>query len=62
MASEPNEDTVNATSMRSSVYLPEWMERALTEIARRSYSSRSAVIRRLLAESLAREHTAGASQ
>ncbi len=61
MASEPNEDTVSATSLRSSVYLPDWMERELTEIARRTFSSRSAVIRRLLAEGLNREREALAS-
>ena len=50
-----NEDEADATSLRSSILLPGWMTDRLDTIARRTLSSRSQVIRRLLAEALERE-------
>lgn len=58
MPEQPNDDTESQTLTRSSVQLPPWMTRRLDEIAERTYSSRSQVIRRLLAEALERD-TAG---
>ncbi len=53
-----NEDEVTATSVRSSILIPDWMEAQISEISRRTLSSRSQVIRRLLAEALEREPAA----
>lgn len=50
-----NEDEGDATLLRSSVQLPPWMTRRLEAMARRTLSTRSQVIRRLLAEALERE-------
>lgn len=55
MDSNRNEDEVDATSLRSSILIPGWMTDRLEAIARRTLSSRSQVIRRLLAEALERE-------
>lgn len=55
MDAKPNDVEEDATSLRSSILIPAWMERRITEIAARTLSSRSQVIRRLLAEALARE-------
>jgi len=50
-----NQDEEIATYLRSSVQLPPGMTERLDAIARRTFSSRSQVIRRLLAEGLERE-------
>lgn len=55
MDANRNEGEVDATSLRSSILLPAWMTERLDAIARRTLSSRSQVIRRLVAEALERE-------
>lgn len=55
MDTNRNEDEVTTTSVRSSILIPDWMETRISEISRRTLSSRSQVIRRLLAEALQRE-------
>jgi metal-responsive CopG/Arc/MetJ family transcriptional regulator len=55
MDSNRNEDEETATSVRSSILIPGWMEARIAEISRRTFSSRSQVIRRLLADALERE-------
>lgn len=55
MPANPNDVDEDATSLRSSILIPAWMERRIAEIATRTLSSRSQVIRRLLAEALERE-------
>jgi metal-responsive CopG/Arc/MetJ family transcriptional regulator len=61
---DPNSNDVeaDATSLRSSILIPAWMDRQLTEIAARTLSSRSQVIRRLLAEGLEREAAKAAEE
>lgn len=54
----PNDVAETETLSRSSVQLPAWMTEQLDGIARRTFSSRSQVIRQLLAEGLERERTA----
>jgi metal-responsive CopG/Arc/MetJ family transcriptional regulator len=56
-----NEDEESATSLRSSIYFPPWMTRRLDAIAQKTLSSRSQVIRRLVAEGLEREPVEGAA-
>lgn len=55
MSSNPNDVEQDATSLRSSILIPSWMERRIADIAARTLSSRSQVIRRLLADALERE-------
>ncbi len=55
MDANRSEDEVDATSLRSSILLPAWMTERLDVMARKTLSSRSQVIRRLLAEALDRE-------
>lgn len=55
MASDRNHDEATATTVRSSILLPEWMDRRVTEISARTFSSRSQVIRQMVAEALERE-------
>jgi metal-responsive CopG/Arc/MetJ family transcriptional regulator len=55
MSPDRNEDEEAATSVRSSILIPNWMEERIAVIARRTLSSRSQVVRRLLAEALSRE-------
>jgi metal-responsive CopG/Arc/MetJ family transcriptional regulator len=59
---DPNSNDVesDATSLRSSILFPAWMNRQLQEIAARTFSSRSQVIRRFVAEGLERESAASA--
>jgi hypothetical protein len=59
MESNPNDVETDATSLRSSILIPAWMERRIGEIAARTLSSRSQVIRRLLSEALEREPSEG---
>jgi metal-responsive CopG/Arc/MetJ family transcriptional regulator len=59
MPANPNDVELDATSVRSSILIPAWMEDRIARIAERTLSSRSQVIRRLLAEALGRE---GASE
>ena len=51
----PNDVAEPETLLRSAVQLPPRMVERLDAIARRTFSSRSQVIRRLLAEALERE-------
>lgn len=51
----PNNVEETETLSRSSVQLPVWMNERLDDIARRAFSSRSQVIRRMLADALERE-------
>lgn len=61
MDANRNEDEVTTTSVRSSILIPDWMEAQISDISRRTLSSRSQVIRRLLAEALQREPVEAAS-
>lgn len=60
MPAEPNDVELDATSVRSSILIPAWMEARLDAIARRTFSSRSQVIRRLLDKALEIEDAAEA--
>ena len=55
MAANPNQDEEATTLMRTSVQMPGWMWDRLGDIADRTFSSRSQVMRRLLAEALDRD-------
>lgn len=55
MPEQPHDDMESQTLIRSSVQLPPRMTEQLDDIARRTFSSRSQVIRRLLSEALERE-------
>ena len=55
MPQNPNDVDLDATSVRSSILIPAWMDARLDVMAQRTLSSKSQVIRRLLAEALERE-------
>lgn len=57
MPAKPNDVDPSATSVRSSIQIPTWMDARIDAIAQRTYSSRAQVIRRLLAEALEREES-----
>lgn len=52
MPTSPNDVEADATSVRSSILIPAWMEAQIDAEARRTFSSRSQVIRRLVAFAL----------
>ena len=52
MAVEHNLGTGTEARLRTSVNLPIWMEQEIGQIAKRTFSSRSQVIRQLLGEAL----------
>lgn len=55
MRGDRNEDEATATMVRSSIMLPSWMDAHLEAMARRTFSSKAQVIRRMVAEGLERE-------
>lgn len=57
MPDNPIDVEETETLIRSSVQLPPWMVAGLDAVARRTFSSRSQVIRRMVAEALEREPT-----
>jgi metal-responsive CopG/Arc/MetJ family transcriptional regulator len=52
MPPNPNDVAPDATNMRSSIHLPVWIVVRLDAIARQTLSTRSQVIRRMLAKAL----------
>lgn len=55
MATKPNDVEEDTTTVRTSVSLPSWMDQRLEEIAERTFSSKSQVVRRFLAQALEAE-------
>lgn len=52
MPAKPNDVEEDATSVRSSILIPAWMEARIDAEAKRTLSTRSQVIRQLLAFAL----------
>jgi hypothetical protein len=52
MSTNPNDVEEDATRVRSSILIDAWMEARIAAIARRTFSTRSQVIRQLLAKAL----------
>jgi len=61
MATKPNDVEEDATTVRTSVSLPSWMDQRLEEIAERTFSSKSQVVRRFVAHGIEREDAGAAS-